>query len=186
MKLALRYGLYYGIASIVTIFVRYFFFKDWLFDVIPVYTVTMVLPIIFMVLSCLAYRQANEGVMELGEGIRAAWVTYAVGALLSILGTFLLFNIIDPSLKDFAKVKFDTMMENQVDWMNSTVGDDDLVQNEIDKEELKSNSNKMLEMMGDPYRLSFLMMNYFINLLFPGIIFALIIALVLRKKSSGP
>lgn len=181
MKTSLKYSLYFGIASLIILLLRYFVDKNMLFDIIPTSVIGYLLPLVFMVLACLAYRKSNDGYLEFGEGIRTAWVTFAIGSFLSVLCIYVLFNFVDPSLKEFAKVKMEENMKSQAEWMNSSSR---TAEAELKKEELENSTAKIMELFGDPYRFSFQMINYVTQLLIPGIVYAIIIALIFRRKRT--
>jgi hypothetical protein len=55
-----------------------------------------------MISAARTFKAENEGVMSFGQGLLSSWFTGIVGCIISLFFTYILFNFIDPSLKEKA------------------------------------------------------------------------------------
>ncbi len=171
MSIPVKHGLYMGLASILYTFGTYILFPENLFNMKIGFIIGTLIYIVFMTMSCIAERKANEGFLEFGEAFKSAFVSYAIGAFIATMAMFVLFNFVDPSL-------IDQMKDYQVEMMNSM------------GEKFGMNEEQIAEMEAEvdrtenPLNFSGSMMGYLFNLIIGGIISAIIGAITKRSAQA--
>lgn len=166
---AAKYGLYYGALSIGLTLIMWLVQPELLFNTGLGFAIGFGLPLVFMFLSIKSTRDDQEGYISFGEAIKASFLTYIIGSLLAILFTFILMNYIDPSLLEMQKEQAMKMAES----MSSMFG-----ANEEMIEEMK---DEMSDQMGT-FSFGQAIMGWLGGLVFPGIIFSLIMSAIMKKN----
>ena len=111
-KIALNYGIYLGLASILVGVIRYAigmqYEQDMAFGIL-----SFALMIVIVVLGIKKYKEVNGGFMSLGQGIKTGIGITLIGAVIGILYFIIFMNYIEP---DFMATKMEmareTMLEN--------------------------------------------------------------------------
>lgn len=96
-----RQGLYAGGASVLITLALYIIDPKMMLKVGN--WLIFVLSIVFMVMAAKGKKKDNGGFISFKEAFTESWLTYLIYALISLVFSYLLFNIIDPSLKDTVK-----------------------------------------------------------------------------------
>ncbi|MBK6977859.1 MAG: DUF4199 domain-containing protein [Cytophagaceae bacterium] len=97
-RIALKWGLIYGIVSIVVALVSYNtdLWKNWIVSLL----VTVILFFGVMYFSLSEYKSLNGGFMTFGQGFGLGMLTIFTGGLISIIFDFSYKKYIDPNLID--------------------------------------------------------------------------------------
>lgn len=96
-----KYGLYAGGASILITLLLYVIDPKIMLQVSN--WIIFILSVVFMVMAAKGKRSEQGGFISFKEAFTESWLTYLVYALVSLVFTYLLFNVIDPDLKDTVK-----------------------------------------------------------------------------------
>lgn len=166
---AAKFGLYYGGISILLSTVFWLVKPDLLFNTGLGFAIAFGLPLILMYFSIKSTRDDQEGYISFGEAIKASFLTYIIGSLLAILFTYILMNFVDPSLLEMQKEQAMEMAES----MSSMFG-----ANEEMIEEMK---DEMSDQMGT-FSFGQALTGWLGGLVFPGIIFSLIMSAIMKKN----
>lgn len=191
MSVFLKYGLMYGLFGVVSKLILYFINPALMINSIPATIISWVAPLVFMILACLAYRKRNEGILDMGEGIRVAWTTLAIGLFISTLFSFILINKIDPGLKDILmqEMKNDPTgltafkMGYEMGGRESDAFDKSDIEVEMLREEFKDEEAELLKSL-NPLGFSGLIAEWLFMIFTVGLIYSLVIALVIRTKKT--
>ena len=97
MKPPIKFGLLFGITSVVITLLKYLINRELIFDTTISLVTGFGLSILFIILAIRADR-GEDGGYSLGDGLKAGFITYAIGTLIGIIFTYILTNIIDPQL----------------------------------------------------------------------------------------
>jgi len=164
-------GLFFGAATVALYLVIYIINKRLLFSPVFGPMVSLVIPIVFMVLAAKATRNNQEGVMTFGESLSATFLTFVIGSLIYSAFSYLMTNIIDPSLleigKEIALEALDKvsgvfgMSEDQLDQMREAIED------------------------GGGNGFANTAIAWAFSLIFPGFIIALIISAIMKRNPSA-
>tara|TARA_R110001592_G_C12850177_1_gene721785 strand:- start:32 stop:550 length:519 start_codon:yes stop_codon:yes gene_type:complete len=132
-SIILNYGLYTGVLSILIAVILYAFGKSANPGLIMA-IVSFVAPSILLVLGIKKFKEANNGFMSWGQGVKVGVGIALVWGLLALSFQFLLENVIDPGLIEQKIQVTKTALEN---WgMNQ-----DLIDQQIEKQR---NQNPLL------------------------------------------
>ena len=91
----LRYGIIYGLVSIVFSLVNYYVVSMGLGTMS---IISFIIMIVILVIVGRAQRQENNDILPYGEALKTTFLTGLVGVVISTLFTIILVNLIDPSL----------------------------------------------------------------------------------------
>ncbi|MBK6664717.1 MAG: DUF4199 domain-containing protein [Saprospiraceae bacterium] len=91
----LRYGIIYGLVSIVFSLVIYYVVSMGLGTMS---IISFIIMIVILVIVGRAQRQENNDILPYGEALKTTFLTGLVGVVISTLFTIILVNLIDPSL----------------------------------------------------------------------------------------
>jgi hypothetical protein len=97
MSTPIRFGIYYGLVSIIIALLSYYILPNPISLGIQT-IVSLILTILFMVLSGLAVRRENEGILSYGNALKATFITVVVAGLIGTVFTISLIGFIDPDL----------------------------------------------------------------------------------------
>lgn len=192
MKIALKYGLFFGLFTLIVSSIMYMINGKMLINSIPAHLVQWLSPLVFMGLACRAFKKENDGILDLGEGIRTSWVTYVIGSFIGLLVTFVIFNYVNPDLKqtmkeEMAKIS-DASSELGFKIGSKVAGASESaaeIAYEQRKEEAKEQQNEIMEWL-NPYSFKGLISIWLMNMMTIGFIYSLIVALIMKKKRVGP
>lgn len=124
-------GLFYGVSAIGLFLVVYLINKRMIFSPGFGPIVSLVIPVIFMVLAARDTRNHQEGYMSFGEALSSTFLTYVIGSFLYTSFSYIMTNIVDPSLLEIGKEvaleamdKLSAIMgEDQIDVMKDAIED---------------------------------------------------------------
>ncbi|MBK8701042.1 MAG: DUF4199 domain-containing protein [Saprospiraceae bacterium] len=114
-NISTRNGLFAGISAIIIGLVIYLIspmgFLSWggWITIIPV--------VYFMVAAAKTKREEEEGFISLRAAFTASWLVYLLYSLISVLFTYVMMNIVDPSLIDTAKQVSIEAIEKMSGWI---------------------------------------------------------------------
>ena len=92
-------GVTLGVLTIVVSLVVYLI-DPALLASFTVSVISIVLYVFFMWKSAGMYKSMNEGYLSFGEGLKASWFTALLAGVIGTIFTYLLYNYIDPSIKE--------------------------------------------------------------------------------------
>lgn len=165
----LKFGILYGALGIVLIMVAYFVQPSFLFGMTINVITGMVLCLPFMYLAGLQERQKYEGYLLFGDAIRPAFLCFLVGTAMMILFKFVLINIIDPNLIDLQIAEAKKTALYLTDAMNTPADEVAKLKEELEK-------NPPVSKLQDQF------LYWLIGLIFPGIVWSLLIAMFTKKN----
>lgn len=168
-KPGVKNGLLTGVTILIFSHVCYMFNRSMIITGLAY--VTYLIPIFFMFRAAKEEKKLNEGLLSFGEALKVTFLTFVIGFFFYALYTYIMFNVVDPSLMDLTK----EISINQAEMVGEYFGIEDQLENlpeEIDKQDLKMNFNMVL-------------MNYLVALIFPGFIYALIVSSITKKESNA-
>lgn len=164
----IKNGLFYALASVLISLLLWMVNKALLFNTVVGILVGLALPIIFMIMANRERRDQQEGYLSFGEGIVTSLGTYAIGSFVGIVFTWVLINYIDPSLIELQQK---VTMEASEKMLEMFGGNEEMI------EEMRE---KLEEDMINP-TLGQNLFGWAVSLLFPGLLFALIVAAITKK-----
>ena len=167
---AVKYGVYYGGASIIISLLLWLISPESLFNMGIGLAIGFGLPILFMYLSINTTKVEQEGFISFGESLKASFLTYMLGSLIGVLFTFILMNYIDPSLLEMQKEMAIKIAED----MTSMFGAPEEAMEEMREEMENQNLDTMT--FGQT------MLTWLSGLIFPGLIITLIMSGILKKN----
>lgn len=158
-------GLFLGIAILIFSIGCYFYNPKTLINSIAL--LVYILIIYFMYRSAADEKRLNEGYLSFGEALKVTFLTYVIGTLIYSIFTYVMFNIVDPSLNDVMR---EVSIES-AEYVSELLGNEadmDQVYDQLEKQDLKMT-------------FSMVFFNYLIGLIFPGFLFALIMSAITKK-----
>lgn len=115
MPTYLKYGLILGAISIISTLSFYLIDPNLLMNFKIGMGTGVVLACVCIFLAQKEVKEAVDGFLSFGEAFTTGWKTYAIGSLLAILFTYVLFNFIDNSLIELQKEKAIEMIESMAE-----------------------------------------------------------------------
>ncbi len=164
-------GLFYGAAACILYLLLYLISKRLIFSVSIGLIFGVAVPIFFMVMAARQTRSNQEGIMSFGEGLTATFVTYVLGSFIATIFTYVMSNVIDPSLLVIEKEEAMSMMENMFSTMGAPEDQLDLV-----KESIEDSSDVGLGMT---------LAAWAFTLIIPGFIYAAITSAIMKKDVTA-
>lgn len=162
-----RFGLIAGGITVACMILLYFLSKSTLLQFGSM--IEFVIVIYYMTRAVSATRTDGNGYIAFNEAFKASWLTFILASSIAAIFIFLLMNYIDPSLKDMLKqlqlesveqiTSIFRMSEDMKEQMITQIEDSDV------------NGIKSLA-----YQLP-------LSFLFPGVIYALVISLIMKKSA---
>lgn len=172
-----KFGLIYGVLSILTLIVTYFVSPKSMMD-ISWWRMLLGFAIAGGIMYYAAKKTRDEkgGFIPFGEALVPSLVTYAIGSLMSVLFMYLLINNIDPGLQPIIEEAAKEMQENMLDMMGFT-----------EEQKLQAIEEAERQQAGqNPFSLFTLMVGWFSNIFFMGLPISAIIAAIVKKKEPMP
>jgi phosphatidylglycerophosphate synthase len=161
----IRNGIYYGVIAIVLTLALYFIdheimmsYSSWAIYLIGIW---------FMVMAVQAYRNEQEGYITLGDAFTKSWLVYVIGISISGIFSFVLYNYIDVSL-------LDTMRQVQMDAIDKMAGTFGMDQEAVDRAKAGLEGK-------NPLDLKAMLIALPISFMFPGALFAIVIAAIMKR-----
>ncbi len=164
-------GLIAGLVGIVLYLAYYFINPELLFNPWLGLVIGLIVWIYFMRKAGVDTKADNGGFLTFKEALKPTFLTYVVGSLLSVAFSFILFNLIDPSLNDLMQEKSIEMAEN----MMKTFG--------AGEEQIEAAMEQM-EDQDQSMTIGRVLQTYLVGLVFPGFVLALIISAVIKQKPA--
>lgn len=167
-----RFGVYYGLFSILFTLVLYLVNPSLMFDM-KIGTISSILiAAIFMYLAGKAEKADNAGFLSFGEALKPTFLTYVIGSALGVLFMYILMNFIDPSLLDLQKEVAMQMVENMGKMLKA---------NEESMEQMREQAEASQQGFG----IGTAIYTWMVSLILPGIIIALIISAIIKKNPES-
>lgn len=176
MNHALKFGLFYGIASIAVALIQAYIFPNSLVSGIST-IVSLAVPIIFMWLAGKATRDDNDGLLSFGEAMSPTFLTYLIGSLISVLFMFILYNFISPDLLLAQAEMAADMAVNMAEKIGGMAGET------MSAEQLDEMRQQALT-DGSTFSFAKAMITWLMGLIF-GLILALIISAIIKRNPSA-
>ena len=165
---SIRNGILFGMAAVSLNLIFYFTspkfmmgFGSWLIYLMGLY---------FMVMAVQSFKTQNEGYISLAEAFKAAWLTFVIGITMSGIFSFVLYNYIDIDLLDMLRESQIEALQKMAAMLN------------MDAAAVESAKIKIEDQ--NPFSLKSFALAMPVSYLFPGAIFAIIIAAVLKKVNE--
>lgn len=173
MTSPIKYGIYYFMATSGLMTVQYLINRASLFNT----TLSMItgtgLSILFIVLAIKADRNDESG-YTLADAVKAGMICFGVGSLLSLIYTYILFNIVDPTLITEALEYAKKVAQDAAGFVAKIGG-----MNEAQTAEMLAEIEK--QEIPNPFTLTKLGMGWAFRLIFPGVIISLISGAIMKK-----
>jgi hypothetical protein len=93
----LKYGIYYGILSVLAALI---FFYVWPIGMFTQLFITIVLLVAFMVMASKEQKAEDNGILPYGDALKTSFLTGFTGFVIALFFNLILFNLIDPGLID--------------------------------------------------------------------------------------
>lgn len=111
-NIAVNYGIYLGLASVIISLIIYALGKtyeqNWIMGLISVLTI-----IVFVILGIKKFKDANNGYLVLGQGLKTGLGIALIGAIIGIVYTLIFANFIEPNyMENMMEISRQKMMEN--------------------------------------------------------------------------
>jgi hypothetical protein len=135
MPTYLKFGLILGVVSILSQLILYLIDPTLVLDYKIGLGTGILVSCVCIYLAQKEVKEAEDGFLSFGESFVAGWKTYAIGSLLAVLFTYVLFNFIDTSLLEIQKEQAIEMIESMAERFNMP---EDQLDAEIDKIENKN------------------------------------------------
>lgn len=128
----------------------------------------LVITIYFMSKAVKDTRNDLRGFISLSDAFKASWLTYVLGAFLTTVFMFILTNNIDPGLVDVVKQTQIEAIEEVAVFFNIP----------------ESQMEEQISMIEDtnPFGLATVALSLPLSFLFPGAVFAIIMAAIMKKN----
>lgn len=130
------------------------------------------LVVYFMYRSVSATKKDMNGFISFGEAFKPAWLTYILATTIVTLFTFFLMNYVDPGLKDQVKDMQIQAFEQASAWFK------------IPEAEQSAYIDRIRDT--DAYGIQSIAFTLPFSFLFPGVFFALIMAIIMKKEQTLP
>lgn len=166
-----KYGTQLGIASIIIYLLCYTIDKHMLYSMAFGPIIGIVLPVFFMVLAVKAAKIMQEGFISFGEALSPAFLTFIIGTLMSVVFSYVMTTMVDPSLQEIAKEAALAQVNNMAEIFGVDAG-------EMEQIELAIEDNVDVG-------LGKILLGWAFNLIFPGILIALIISAIMKKNNTA-
>ncbi|MEM6317257.1 MAG: DUF4199 domain-containing protein [Bacteroidota bacterium] len=168
-----KFGLIYGGFTIIVLLVGYWTAPESMMDVTSWRSIVSYLVMgVCMFLAAKKTRDAKGGFIPFGEAFVPPMVTYVIGGLIGILATYLLVNVIDPSLQE---VIIEGMIEMQEGIFDSVGMPEDQKIQALEELEEQMTEN-------GAYGLAQISIGFLTNVFFIGLPISAIIAAIVKKK----
>jgi hypothetical protein len=161
-----KFGLYAGIIAIVSILgfnmistSAMMSWSSW---------ISIIVSIVAMVLAVKEEKELNKGSISFASAFKHSWVTFLIYAVITSIFTYVLYNIIDPSLKE-------EIMKKTIEAMGKLSG----MMGEEAYEKMIEDLEKT-----DTLGLKGILQGFAVQLVFPGAFVSAIIALIMKKEPN--
>lgn len=177
MKTAIKFGVYYFIASALVTLIQYLINPELLFRPAVSLVLSLLVVTAFMVLLLKEEKKVTQP-LTFGEGIKNTMVMYIIGSFFSIIFAYVLYNFIDPSLIE-RSIEYAQKIARSTAERVAEIGG----LSEVDKVEMLEEMEKQ-QVQSNPFTLSGLLLSWAINIIFPGLVLSLIISAIMKDKKS--
>ena len=162
---AVKWGLIGGIGVVVYSLILYLMDPNSLFGGLAY--IGILIYIFAMVKAVQGEKNDLGGYMTWGEALKPTFLTYAIASGIYIIFFYVLNNFIDPGLEELQRQAAIEMVEK----MSGILGEEGVEQTIAQADE-----------QGYAFNIQKAGLGYFIGLIFPGFIFAAIIAAIMKKN----
>lgn len=167
---AVNNGLIAGVLLILSL-LAFYVTSDFTILVVLAF-INYIVKIYFMLRAVCSTRADQSGYILLNEGFKQAWLTFILSSTLVAIFGYILFNYIDPSMKQHINEM------QALGWENF-----------LDKTQLpEQDKAKYVESFknNDAFGIHTIAFNLPFSFIFPGVLFALVIALIMKKENQTP
>lgn len=171
MNQGIKFGLFYGLVSVILSLVLYLIDKELMTGSIPTTIAAFVIATVFMVLAAKATKADNGGILPYGEAVITTFLVLSIGFFISGLFIYVMFNFIDPSLVDLTRERAIEMTEKLIAMMGQ------------DNEDAIDKMREALEEQDFSMGLGQVLMSWLGNSVV-GLIYALIISAFVKKEAT--
>lgn len=123
----------------------------------------------FMIKALSNTRKDSQGMLTLGEGFRAGWLTYVLGSVISSVFMYIMVNHVDPSLIDTLK----TIQIEAIEKVGTLF--------KLPEDQLQEQISVIEDT--NPFGLAQVALALPFSFLFPGALIAIIIAAIMKKNA---
>ena len=162
-------GIFAGITILVFSHVCYMINKTQIITGLAY--ISYLIPLYFMYRGAQEEKYKNEGILSFGEALKVSFLIFVICFFFYHVYTYLIFNVIDPSMIDVMK----EVSINQAEMIGEFFG----IQDQL--EDLPEAIEEQVFAMD--FKIIF--MNYLVSLIFPGFIYALIMASVTKREPNA-
>jgi len=166
----IKNGLFFGALAVGLYLIVYLINSRLLFSAGFGPIISIVIPVIFMVIAARTTRQNQGGIMTFGESLSCTFLTYVIGTFIYAIFSFLMSNIVDPSLLEIGK-------EVQIEAIDKVSGMLSMSEDQLDmmKEAVEEGANSGI---------GTILMGWAFSLIIPGFIIAAIISAIMKKNAT--
>lgn len=173
----IKWGLYYGLASVVFTMLSYFISKEWLFGTSISMAVGAILAIGAIVMAMKEVRTSQEGYLGFGEAMKTGIAVFLLGTLISSLFQWLLFNFIDVSLIEASKEYAIETTRKMTEKMGSVLN-----MSEEQMEEMVAKTEEEISKMGNPMALGEIIKGWLLSSVIVGLPLNLIVSFIMKRS----
>lgn len=168
---SVKNGLFFGLASIAYTLIVYLVSPKMLFSGFTGLLVALVMTVIFMVMAAKAERADNEGFLSYGEALKTTFFVFVIGSLISTIFSYILYNIIDPSLIDLMKESAVETATKMAEFFGAPEDQLDQIREEVMNQDMSMGVGRMI-------------LQWVYSLIF-GFIVSLIVSAVVKKNAPS-
>lgn len=162
----IRYGIYAGGIVVLLDLMLYFVDKTVFASVSSL--VEFIAIIFFMIRAVSATKVDLLGFISFRDAFKSAWLTFILATTIIVLFSFILFNYVDLGLKDVIKTLQLDAFEQASVWFNIPDADKEAMLTSIEN--------------SDSFGIKSIAFGLPSSFIFPGVIYALIMALIMKKE----
>lgn len=169
----LKYGLYAGLLSSAVSTVLFIIKSDLRFNTTLMWSMSLILPIVFMVLAVKSERSLQEGFISFGEALKTSFLTYLVYAIISMVVGYVLMQM-------YSVDDWESMAEFQRNMMTSMFSMAGMDQVQMDEALAQFTAEGMKEQMSG-------VGSWIMSLLsgsFIGLIFSLVMSAIMKRNPT--
>lgn len=164
-NLVIKYGVISGVAAIILSLIGYLSDDYNISQYLSYAGMALVFGLMFK--TVIDLRNSNSGIISFKDAFAGSWKVFAIYVLISGIFGMLLFNVIDPELPS-------KYMQAQID----------TIENGSQSDEQKEQAIEMMKKFNF-YSPKWLTLLLLFSLIIPGALFALIVALILKKEKNN-
>lgn len=181
MKHAIKWGLILGGISVVQSLIMWKVAPQLFFNTTMSMVVGGIITVVILVLALKEQKSDSNGFLSFGDGLKTSFVALLIGTLLSGLFIGILFDKIDPSLKDQGVEYSKKVAKKTFDMIANLT---DMPEAEKAKAIAEMESPEQIAKMKRSFGLSSMFLGSLIGVIFPGFLYWLIIPAVMKGEGT--